>query len=133
MGGGAPGQERPGGSVTAEEMQTITERMLEEGVPPGVVARVLDLDDELVKETQSQVRVKRYGTDDLGDYTEQMQWKMMEVALNTLENGSVAEKARVMSTVLGKQISAVSKRSPESERSRARGRRRPVRANARWW
>jgi len=103
--------------VTGEELETITERMLEEGVPPGVVARVLDLDDELVKDTQSKVRVKRYGTDDLGDYTEQMQWKMMEVALNTLEHGSTAEKARVMSTVLGKQIAAVAKRSPEAERS----------------
>ena len=46
--------------MTGEELETIVAAMLGEGVPPSVVARVFDLDHELVKRAQSEVRVKRY-------------------------------------------------------------------------
>ncbi len=104
--------------ITARELEAIVERMLSEGVPTGVVSRVFDLDLDLVKEEQRKVRVRRYGTDDLNDYLDQMKWDAIETARNTLATGSVAEKARFVTTILGRQIAAASKRSPEDERDR---------------
>jgi hypothetical protein len=104
-------------SVTASELQTIVEKMLGEGVPPGVVDRVFPgVGIDTIKATQKEVRVKRYGTDDLNDYLEQMQWEAIEDSLTTLRTGSAAEKSRVRSTILGKQMTAAIKRSPEGQR-----------------
>jgi hypothetical protein len=102
--------------VTADEFKTLVERMLTEGVPPAVVARIVNMDVDLIKEAQKEVRVKRYGTDDLNDYLEQMQWRTIEEAMTSLATGSSTDKARVMSTVLGKQMTAATKRMPEGQR-----------------
>jgi hypothetical protein len=102
--------------ITARELEAIVDRMLSEGVPTGIVSRVFDLDLDLVKEEQRKVRVRMYGTDDLNDYLDQMKWDAIETARNTLATGSVAEKARFVSTILGRQMAAASKRAPEDQR-----------------
>jgi len=61
-------------SITARELEDLVGKMLGEGVPAGVVSRVFELDIELVKDEQKKVRVRKYGTEDLNDYLEQMQW-----------------------------------------------------------
>ena len=105
-------------AITARELEALVERLLSEGVPPGVVSRSLDLDPDVVKSAMKGIRITRYGTDDLSDYTEQMQWRVIEEAMTALSTGSAAEKARVMSTVLGKQMAAASKRAPEGQRDK---------------
>ena len=102
--------------MKAAEFKKLVERMLEEGVPPGVVARVMEIDDDLVKEALKGVRVNRYGTDDLNDYMEQMQWRAIEEALSALATGSATDRAKILSTVLGKQMTAAAKRMPEGQR-----------------
>lgn len=102
-----------------EFYRNLVERMLEEGVPPGVVGRVLLADDELVKETQKKVRIRKYGTDDLNDYLEQVQWDTLEWAKTTLASGAPAAQARVAATVLGKQMTVAAKRTPQGERDTA--------------
>jgi hypothetical protein len=84
-----------------------------------VVSRVLDLEPDLVAEAQKDVRIRKYGTDDLNDYMEQMQWDAVEVARTTLANGSTAEKARFVSSILSKQMTAAAKRAPEGQRDNA--------------
>lgn len=102
--------------ITAKEFEAIVERFLEEGTPPGVVSRALNLEIDLVKDAQKKVRVRKYGTDDLDDYTEQTQWDAVEVFKTVLATGSTSEKARFASIILGKQLSAIGKRKPQSQR-----------------
>lgn len=102
--------------MTPGELQGIVESMATEGVPAGVISRVFGLDLDLVKDTVKEVRIGKYGTDDLNDYMEQMQWDAVEVARTTLATGSSTEKARLMSAILGKQMTAAAKRRPEGER-----------------
>lgn len=106
-------------SLSGKELETLVIRLLTENVPPGVVARVFDLDTDLVKATQKTLRVRRYGTDDLSDFLEQMQWEAISDALETLHEGSTAEKARIHSLVLGKQMALSARRSPEAARDSA--------------
>lgn len=102
--------------MTPDELKGIVASMLSEGVPPGVVSRVFDLDLDLVKDEQKKVRVGKYNSDDLNDYMEQMQWDAVEVARTILATGSSVEKARFVNAILGKQMTAAAKRSPEGQR-----------------
>jgi hypothetical protein len=105
-------------STTAKELEKIIEKMLLEGVPPGVVDRVFPgVGLDTIKEAQKQVRVAQYGTDDLNDYLEQMQWMAVEDAMTTFQTGSATERARVRSAILGKQMTAAAKRPPEGTRN----------------
>ncbi len=103
--------------MTGDELEEIVTRCLEQGVPPGVVARVFDLDHDLVKEAQRTVRVKRYGTDDMTEYMEQLQWDAVDDARQIIASGSAAEKTRVLGMVLGKQVALSARRTPESVRN----------------
>lgn len=103
--------------MTGEELEALVMRGLEEGVPPSVVARMFDLDHELVKRAQSDVRVKRYGTDDMTEYMEQLQWDAVDEARQTIASGSAAEKSRVLGMVLGKQVALSARRTPENVRN----------------
>lgn len=103
--------------MTGEELEALVVRCLEEKVPSAVVGRIFGLDQELVDAARSQVRIQRYGTDDMTDYMEQLQWETIEDALRVLKSGSAAEKARVYSMVLGKQVALSARRTPESVRN----------------
>lgn len=103
--------------MTGEELEIIVGSLLENGVPPSVIARVFDLDHDLVKHAQSQVRVKRYGTDDMTEYMEQLQWDAVDEARQTIATGSAAEKSRVLGMVLGKQVALAARRTPEGVRN----------------
>lgn len=105
--------------MTDAELVTLVERCLIEGVPPSVVARVFGLDTELVKQAVKTVRVKQYGTDDLAEYTEQLQWDAVDQARQILSSGSVADKTRFISSVLGRHISVAGRRTPATQREAA--------------
>lgn len=102
--------------LSADELESLVGSLLIEGVPVGVLSRVFQLDPELVKDAKSKVRVQQYGTDDLQEYTEQLQWDALESARDTLANGSASEKTKLMSSVLGKQIALNARRTPEGQR-----------------
>jgi hypothetical protein len=103
--------------VTGEELEVLVTRLLENGVPKSVVARSLELDPELVAAKLKEVRVARYGTDDMTEYMEQLQWDSVDEARAIIANGSAAEKTRVLSQVLGKQVALSARRTPESVRN----------------
>lgn len=100
--------------MTGDELEAIVERLLTEGVPVGIVARVFNLDDALVKEASRLVKVKRYGTDDITEYAEQLQWDAIDHARQIIENGSESDKVRFLGGILGKQIALQSRRTPQS-------------------
>ena len=92
------------------------ERLLEEGVPPGVVSRVFQLDTELVKTAQSKVRVRRYGTEDLSEYLEQIQWDTLDRVRDIIASGSTSDQVKFAGAILGKQMALTARRTPETQR-----------------
>ena len=87
--------------MTSDEVEWVVTRLLEEGVPPGVIARVFGLDAELVAAAQSKVRIAQHGTDDMTEYTEIMNWEAVAEARRIIAEGSAAEKSRMLGMVLG--------------------------------
>lgn len=102
--------------MTDAELKGIVDRLLIEGVPPGIVARAFGLDEELVKEERSRVRVKRYGTDDLVEFAEQLQWDVLDEAKKVIATGSIDDKLRVANALIGKQMALAGRRTPEAVR-----------------
>jgi len=96
-----------------EELEHLVERLLTEGVPAGVVARVFDLSPELVREAQSLLRIRRYGTDDLAEYTVQTQWDAIEQARHVLVHGSPSERAKFAAAVLRAPMARSARETPE--------------------
>jgi hypothetical protein len=103
--------------VTGEEMEILVTRLLSNGVPKSVVARSLNLDPDIVAAKLTEVRVSRYGTDDMTEYMEQLQWDAVDEARQIISSGSATEKTRVLATVLGKQVALSARRTPESVRN----------------
>jgi hypothetical protein len=103
--------------MTGEELEALVERLLTRGVPKSVVAEALDLDADLVDAKLRGVRVERYGTDDMTEYMEQLQWDAVDEARRIIEGGSAAEKSRMLGMVLGKQVALSARRTPESVRN----------------
>ena len=104
-------------TITSAELRVIVERLLSEGVPSTVVARSFDLDTDVVREALSGVRARQYGTDDIAEYVEQMQWDAVARAREVIASGG-PEATRFVSSILGKQMTQVQKRTPEGQRAR---------------
>jgi hypothetical protein len=105
--------------VDPEAFGLFVERCLEEGVPASVVARIFELDLELVRQCLSIVRQKRYGTDDLAEYTVQAQWEALEEVRNIMTTGNPTERARVAATLLRTTVAVAGRRVPEKQREMA--------------
>lgn len=102
--------------ITARELEAICEALLVEGVPPGVVARVFHLDGDLVKKLQTKLRIKRYGTEDLSEYLEQIQWDTLDELRTIIARGSAADKVKFAGMLIGKQMAVAARRTPEKTR-----------------
>ena len=102
--------------ITARELEAICEALLVEGVPPGVVARVFHLDGDLVKKLQTKLRIKRYGTEDLSEYLEQIQWDTLDEVRAIIAKGSTTDKVRLAGMLMGKQMAVAARRTPEGQR-----------------
>lgn len=100
-------------NVDYEALEMFVYRCLEEGVPTATVSRIFGLDHELIKECIKQVRVHRYGTDDLVDYTAQLQWDALEEAKRIMSIGQPSERSRFAAAVLGKTLAIQGRRTPE--------------------
>jgi hypothetical protein len=96
-----------------DSYELLVRRCLESGVPTGVVADVFELPADVVKELQKLVRVERYGTADMAEYLDNIQWQTLERAQQMLDDGSPEQAARIVSAVFGKQIAAAGKRPSE--------------------
>ncbi len=102
--------------MNADELEYLVERCLGEGVPPGVVARVFDLSPDLVREAHALMKVRRYGTEDLAEYTLQAQWDAIEQARHVLAHGSPAERAKFSAALLRAPMARTAKDLPDSVR-----------------
>ena len=98
--------------MNADELEYLVERCLGEGVP-GVVARVFDLSPDLVHEARALMKVRRYGTEDLAEYTLQAQWDAIEQARHVLAHGSPAERAKFSAALFVPQSARTAKDLPD--------------------
>jgi hypothetical protein len=90
--------------------ELLVRRSLEAGVPPGVVAGIFELTTDVAKELQRQVRVERYGTADMAEYLDSIQFQTLERAQQLLEEGSPEQAARIVNSVFGRQLANAGKR-----------------------
>ena len=93
-----------------ETYEILVRRALEAGVPPGVVAGIFELTTDVAKELQRQVRVERYGTADMAEYLDSIQFQTLERAQQLLEGGSAEQAARIVNSVFGRQLANAGKR-----------------------
>ncbi len=100
----------------AEALEYLVTRSLEEGVPPSVVARIFEIDVKLVKDVLSEVRVRAYGTDDMAEYLEHVQWGALAEAFDIIRHGSYQDRTRFTAAILGKQLAVAGRRTPEGQR-----------------
>lgn len=110
--------------ISTAEFAVIVRRCLENGVPVTVVARIFTLDRDLVAEARRELTVRDYGTAELGEYRQWLEWKTLATCHHLLESGSPAEKARIATQVLGRQIA----RAPGGETDAAKEARERIEA-----
>jgi hypothetical protein len=106
-------------NIAPEDLEHLVVLLLSEGVPPGIVGRSLGLDEDFVRDVQRTLRVEKYGTDDLTEYMEQMQWDAVELARSLIKDGSPTERNRMLQAILGRQMAVAARRTPESARKAA--------------
>jgi hypothetical protein len=106
--------------VNPAELEEVVERLLVEGIPPTAVARALTLSVELCREAKSLLQVRRYGTDDLAEYTKQAQWDAIEHVRWVMAHGSAAEKTRFAAATLKAPMQRTARGTDEKqEKARA--------------
>jgi hypothetical protein len=105
--------------LTTEQRSDVIIAFLEVGVPYTAVARALRLDPEYVKGALDLMHVEEYGTDDLAAAMAYLQWVAYEEALNQIQRGTPASKARFIQLVLARSVGLAGKSDPgQSEKIR---------------
>lgn len=99
----------------------MVRRCLAHGVPTGVVAEIFELDREKVAEAKKQLQVTEYGTSDLAEFRENLEWKTLDRCNWILEHGSPSEISKIATTVLGRQIAKGAKVVSDSQREAQAG------------
>jgi|HubBroStandDraft_6_1064221.scaffolds.fasta_scaffold00184_20 hypothetical protein len=99
---------------TEKDLTYTVNALLQEGVPVGIVARVFSLDEDLVDKQRKKLRVEKYGTADMEDFLEQIEWQAIDVVRNVLKTGTTTEKARYTNLVMSGRIRARTKRVSDS-------------------
>ena len=107
--------------MEVDEFEHLVLRALELGVPADLTAELFELPVDTATELLRTVRVRQYGTADLPEFIEGLQWRALEHADRMLRSGSVDQAAKIVTAVFGRQIQAAGRRpSTELEEARAR-------------
>lgn len=102
--------------MAAEILELIVKRLLEAGVPSGVVATVFDLDAEIVATLRRELLVEEYGTADQTEYLTWLQWKTLERVQAIIERGTPAEVSKIATSVFGRKIAASGRQASEGQK-----------------
>lgn len=102
-----------------EEFEFLVTRALELGVPNDITAELFELPLDTVSELQRTVRIRKFGTDDMSEYLEGIQWRSLELADRLLRQGNTDQAVKIVTAVFGRQIQAAGRR-PSSDLERAR-------------
>ena len=93
---------------------------LDQAVPATAIAKALELDPSVVKEAQSSMRSRRYGTDELGEAMNDLMWIALEAAHHEIIFGTPLQRMRFIQMVLGRSVAIAGKQPPEiAEKARA--------------
>jgi hypothetical protein len=102
-----------------DEFEYLVNRSLELGVPADIVAQLYEIPLDTATQLQSRVRVRQFGTDDMAEYLEGIQWRALEHADRLLRQGNSGDAVKIVTAVFGRQIQAAGRR-PSSDLERAR-------------
>lgn len=94
-------------------MVKVTTRLLEVGVPPTSISKAFHVELEAVKDLQDSLHVQRFGSAELSEAMLFFMWKMIEDAHEMLATAPMAQKARLMTTMLARASSMVQAADPE--------------------
>ncbi len=94
--------------------------LLSNGVPTGPISRSFGVDQALVKELQANIRVHKYGSEEISELLSALMFDAYLEARTIMKHGSPAMKSKMIGMVLGRAMSLVNRQSPEAfERVRA--------------
>lgn len=88
--------------MNAEEFSLIIRRLMLEGVPLPILARVFDLDEKFLATQAEQWKIDQYGHATLDEYMEALRWQALHEAEKMIAGGTPQQKARFTAMVLGR-------------------------------
>jgi hypothetical protein len=101
-------------TIPDETLIDLVHSLLSNGVTPTTIAHVLGIDADLLRDVQSEIRVRQFGTDELDEAMDFLMWRAYEQANNILRSGTTQEKIRAISMVLSKAVGLAGRRPPET-------------------
>ena len=101
-------------TIPDETLIDLVHDLLTNGVTPTTIAYVLGIDPEVTRGILSEMRVRRYGTDELDEAMNGLMWKAYDSAQVILRSGTTQEKIRCISMVLAKTVGLAGRRPPET-------------------
>lgn len=99
--------------LSEEQTADVVYEFLKHGCQPTVVANATGIDPDDARAALGQIRVERYGTDEIAEAMTHLIWVAYETALQQIECGTPANKARFISMVLSRSVGIAGKQSPE--------------------
>jgi hypothetical protein len=106
--------------LSDEQIAELVYAFLDQAVPASAIAHALELDPSIVKEAQSLLRTRKYGTDELGEAMNDLMWTALGQAYHEIRFGTSTNKMRFIQMVLGRSVAIAGKQPPEiAEKARA--------------
>jgi hypothetical protein len=100
-------------ALTVEQKGDLIVSLLEQGVPPGPIAKALDFEEETIKGIVSDLHIAKFGTDELAEAMNYLIWVAFEECLHQIKYGSPATQQRFISMVLARSVGIAGKQTPE--------------------
>ena len=101
-------------NLEESEAIDLLHSLLSQGVPPTALARAFAIDPDFVRGIAEQVRIRQYGTAELAEVMNWLQWEAIDEAVDLLHTGSPANRIRAVAMILPRSVTAASKQDPQS-------------------
>lgn len=87
----------------------IVHEFLSAGVPPTTLAIAFSLDPDDIKLIRDQLNIRNYGTSEIYEAMNHLQWKAYETALQMLRTGTPSERRQTINMVLARTVGIAGK------------------------
>lgn len=96
-----------------ETVVPIITTLLQQGVPTNPIAIAFNVDQSLVKDLQSELKIAQYGSAEIAELLQSLMFEAYQEARQQIKTGSPATKTRMIQMVLSRAMVLVGKQSPE--------------------
>jgi hypothetical protein len=91
----------------------VITRLLAVGVPPTAVARAFDIEPQVVKDFQSDIRTDKYGAAELGEAVHFLMWQSFEDIVQIIKHAPMAKRMQMNMAFLAKASALVGSTTPD--------------------